>query len=147
MPEDENVDYTPWVEKYRPHKLSDVIGQKAIVPRLTAYVEKKSLPHMLLSGRPGCGKTTCILAMARELYGDALGECFLELNASDERGIDVVRGKIKDFARTLPITSVPFKLILLDEADSLTDDAQSPSIRCRFNLSPLCRKNDSGNKK
>ncbi|MEK6923916.1 MAG: replication factor C small subunit [Candidatus Micrarchaeota archaeon] len=124
MAEEEQAVFIPWVEKYRPKTLAEVTGQAAIVTRLKAYVAQRSLPHMLLSGRPGCGKTTCVLAMARELYGDAISDCFLELNASDERGIDTVRGRIKDFARTLPISSVTFKLILLDEADSLTDDAQ-----------------------
>lgn len=116
--------FTPWVEKYRPRKLSEVIGQVETVKRLQAYVNSKSVPHLLFAGKPGTGKTTSILAMARELYGDDIGECFVELNASDERGIDVVRGKVKDFARTLPMTDVPFKIILLDEADSLTGDAQ-----------------------
>lgn len=116
--------FVPWVEKYRPKKLDDVIGHTEVVERLKAYVKKKSLPHMLLAGKAGTGKTSSVLAMARELYGDAINECFLELNSSDERGIDTVRGKIKDFARTLPISDVCFKIILLDEADSLTDDAQ-----------------------
>ncbi len=117
-------EFTPWVEKYRPKKLSEVMGQTETVRRLQAYVDSKAIPHMLFAGKPGTGKTTCVLAMARELYADNLQECFLELNASDERGIDIVRGKIKDFARTLPLTNVPFKIILLDEADSLTTDAQ-----------------------
>jgi len=117
-------EFTPWVEKYRPKRLSEVMGQTETVKRLQSYVNSKAVPHMLFAGKPGTGKTTCVLAMARELYADGLSECFLELNASDERGIDIVRGKIKDFARTLPLTNVPFKIILLDEADSLTTDAQ-----------------------
>jgi len=116
--------FIPWVEKYRPKTLSEVIGQKDIIERLQAYVNTKAVPHLLFAGKPGTGKTTSALAMARELYGDAIGECFVELNASDERGIDVVRGKVKDFARTLSLANVPFKIILLDEADSLTADAQ-----------------------
>ncbi len=122
---EKSVEFIPWVEKYRPHKLSDVIGQKHAVERMQAYVKSKNLPHMLLAGSAGTGKTSCVLAMARELYGDAIRECFLELNASDARGIDVVRGQVKDFARTLSMSDVPFKIILLDEADQLTDDAQS----------------------
>ncbi len=117
-------EFIPWVEKYRPHKLKDVIGHDAITKRLEAFVKSKNLPHLLFCGTPGSGKTACALAMARELYGDALPQCFLELNASDERGIDIVRGKIKDFARTLPLSDVSFKLILLDECDAMTSDAQ-----------------------
>ncbi len=118
------TDFIPWIEKYRPKKLSQVIGHSHIVKRLEAFVKSKNIPHLMLCGPAGVGKTSALLAMARELYGDALRESFLELNASDERGIDVVRGKIKDFARTLPMSDVSFKIILLDEADSLTDDAQ-----------------------
>ncbi|MFH1095475.1 MAG: replication factor C small subunit, partial [Candidatus Micrarchaeota archaeon] len=118
-------DVTPWTEKYRPKKLSEIVGQVEIVKSLSAYVKSKNMPHLLFAGPPGCGKTTATLCLARELYGDSVGECLLELNASDERGIDVVRGKIKDFARSVPLASVPFKLIFLDEADSLTADAQS----------------------
>ncbi len=116
--------FVPWIEKYRPRTLADVIGHEAIVKRLQGFVKTKNLPHLLLAGPAGVGKTACVLAMARELYGENLNSCFLELNASDERGIDVVRGKVKDFARTLPFSDVPFKIILLDEADALTQDAQ-----------------------
>ena len=123
MAKDSN-EFIPWVEKYRPHKLKDVIGHDAITKRLEAFVHSKNLPHLLFCGPPGSGKTACAIAMSRELYGDALGQCFMELNASDERGIDVVRGKIKDFARTLPLSDVSFKLILLDECDAMTGDAQ-----------------------
>lgn len=117
-------EFIPWIEKYRPHKLADVIGHEAVVKRLQGFVKTKNLPHLLLAGPAGVGKTACVLAMAREFYGEDLNSCFLELNASDERGIDVVRGKVKDFARTLPLSDVPFKIILLDEADALTQDAQ-----------------------
>ena len=117
-------EFIPWVEKYRPKTLKDVVGHTPVVKRLEAFVKTKNLPHLLLVGPPGSGKTTCVLAMAKELYGDELSRSFMELNASDERGIDVVRGKIKDFARTLPLSGVSFKIILLDEADSLTNDAQ-----------------------
>jgi len=118
------ADYEPWIEKYRPKKLSEVVGQEHIVARLDSYVQAKEMPHMLFAGRAGIGKTTCVLALAHELYGEAYKECFLELNASDERGIDIVRGKIKDFARSIPLASVPFKIIFLDEADALTAEAQ-----------------------
>ncbi len=116
--------FTPWIEKYRPKNLSEVIGHEDITKRLQALVETKNIPHLLLVGPPGCGKTTSILAMAYELFGESFSECFLELNASDERGIDVVRKKMKDFARTIPLARTPFKIIFLDEADNLTSDAQ-----------------------
>jgi replication factor C small subunit len=116
--------YEPWVEKYRPRKLSEIIGHEAIVKRLENFAKSRDLPHLLLAGRAGLGKTTAALALARELFGEDLPECFLEMNASDERRIGDVRGKIKDFARTLPLAKAPFKIILLDEADSLTQDAQ-----------------------
>jgi replication factor C small subunit len=116
--------FIPWVEKYRPKKLRDIVGHKPIVERLEAYVKARNLPHLLLAGRAGIGKTACALALAREMYGDQMQQCFLELNASDERGIDTVRTKIKDFARTLSLADIPFKLIFLDECDAMTDDAQ-----------------------
>src|SRR4030042_4028213 len=106
-----------WVEKYRPRKLSDVIGQRHIVERLEAYVRTRSMPHMLFAGPAGCGKTTCAIALAKELYGEQWRHNLIELNASDERGIDIVRGKIKDFARAASIGQADFKIIFLDEAD------------------------------
>lgn len=115
-------DFNLWTEKYRPKNLSEIVGQPIIVARLQAFIVK-GLPHMLFAGPPGCGKTTAALALAHELYGNNRYANFLELNSSDERGIDVVRHKIKDFARTKPIAS-DYKIICLDEADSLTNDAQ-----------------------
>ncbi len=117
-------EYEPWIEKYRPKKLKDVVGQEAIVRRLQSYVKSREMPHLLFVGRAGIGKSSCVLALAHELYGENIGQSFLELNASDERGIDIVRGKIKDFARTLPLSDTPFKVIFLDEADALTSEAQ-----------------------
>ncbi len=113
-----------WTEKYRPSKLDEVIGQEAIVDRLKVFVQEKSFPNMIFSGSAGIGKTTCAIAMARELYRDKMNEAFLELNASDSRGIDVVRGKVKEFARTLPLSGEIVKIIFLDEADALTPEAQ-----------------------
>ncbi|HDN83243.1 MAG TPA: replication factor C small subunit [Candidatus Altiarchaeales archaeon] len=127
----------PWTEKYRPKKLDDIIGQKAIVERLKAYVKSRSMPHLLFAGPAGSGKTTAALCLAYELFGDIKGN-FLELNASDERGIDVVRGKIKDFARTKAITG-DFKIIFLDEADALTPDAQNALRRTMENYTRTCR--------
>ena len=117
-------EFIPWVEKYRPKNLSEVLGNDAVVKQLQSFVKSRSMPHLLMAGPAGSGKTSCALALAKDLYGENLSQSFLELNASDERGIDVVRTKIKDFARTLALAAVPFKLILLDEADSMTQDAQ-----------------------
>ena len=114
----------PWTEKYRPHKLKDVEGQREIVKRLEAYAKTGDLPHMMFAGPAGVGKTTCSIALARELFGENYKANFLELNASDERGIAVVRGIIKDFSRTLPFGGSKFKVIFLDESDALTPDAQ-----------------------
>ena len=113
-----------WTEKYRPGKLDDIIGQSAIVDRLRAFVKEKSFPSMIFSGPAGVGKTTSAVAMAKELYGDSINMAFLELNASDQRGIEIIRGKVKEFAKTLPLTSGLIKIIFLDEADALTSEAQ-----------------------
>ncbi|MBA2864484.1 replication factor C small subunit [Methanococcus maripaludis] len=129
----------PWVEKYRPETLSEVVGHHEIIKRLTNYVEKKSMPHLLFSGSPGVGKTTAALALAKDLYGETWRENFLELNSSDERGIDVIRTKVKDFARTKPIGDAPFKVIFLDESDALTSDAQNALRRTMEKYSDICR--------
>ncbi|MCX6818568.1 MAG: replication factor C small subunit [Candidatus Aenigmarchaeota archaeon] len=112
-----------WTEKYRPKMLEDIVGQKHVVDRLKAFVKNCSLPHCLFTGSAGCGKTTAALAIAHELFGNQWKSNFLELNASDERGIDTIRIKVKDFARTMALGG-SFKIIYLDEADSLTKDAQ-----------------------
>ncbi len=127
----------PWTEKYRPQRLGDMAGQEAIVDRLSAYVKTESMPHLLFAGPAGSGKTTAALCITRELFGDVRGN-FLELNASDERGIDVVRTKIKEFARTRSITG-DFKIIFLDEADALTSDAQNALRRTMENYALTCR--------
>ncbi len=119
------MDYElPWTEKYRPKRLDEMVGQEEVIRRLKAYAEKKEMPNLLFAGPPGTGKTTAAIALAREIFGDTFEQNFLELNASDERGIQVVRETIKEFARTLPFGGAKFKIIFLDEADALTADAQ-----------------------
>ena len=113
-----------WVEKYRPRTLDEVVGHDDITSRLKSYVERDDLPNLLFSGTAGVGKTTSAIAIARELYGEDWRSNFLELNASDERGIDVVRDRIKNFARA-SFGGHSYRIIFLDEADSLTKDAQS----------------------
>ncbi len=114
----------PWTEKYRPKKLGEVIGQPLIIDRLKAFVKNKNFPNMIFAGPAGVGKTTCAVAMANDLYNGELVGAFQELNASDSRGIDVIRGEVKEFAKTISIADVPIKIIFLDEADALTSDAQ-----------------------
>ena len=115
----------PWVEKYRPKLLCDVVGNQETVKRLEVIAMDGNLPNVILAGPPGTGKTTSMHALARALLGSAYKEACLELNASDARGIEVVRGKIKSFAQkrvTLP--KGRHKIIILDEADSMTASAQ-----------------------
>ena len=128
-----------WIEKYRPSNLSEVVGQTPITSRLKNYVKERSMPHLLFAGPAGTGKTTCALALARELFGELWKHNLHELNASDERGIDVVRGKIKEFARTAPLGEDGFKIIFLDEADALTGAAQAALRRTMEKYSRSCR--------
>lgn len=128
-----------WTEKYRPGKLKEIVGQKPVIDRLKGFLTQRDLPHLLFSGPAGTGKTTAILAFSHELYGDWFTGNFLELNASDERGIDVIRNRVKDFARTKPFGDVPFKIISLDEADNLTRDAQHALRRTMERYVTSCR--------
>ena len=128
-----------WIEKYRPSNLSEVVGQTPITSRLKNYVKERSMPHLLFAGPAGIGKTTCALALSKELFGELWKHNLHELNASDERGIDVVRGKIKEFARTAPLGEDGFKIIFLDEADALTGAAQAALRRTMEKYSRTCR--------
>ena len=133
------MEHTIWTEKYRPRKFSEIKGQKDIVAKIKAFVEQKNMPHLMFSGPAGVGKTTLSLVIAHEFFGDSWRENFLELNASDERGIDVIRNKVKDFARTRAIGDVPFKIIYLDECDALTSEAQQALRRTMENYTSTCR--------
>jgi len=132
-------DIAIWTEKYRPKDFDEIKGQDEIVRRAEAFVKKKNMPHLLFAGPAGVGKTTLALVIARKLFGERWHENFLELNASDERGIDVIRVKVKDFARTKAIGDVPFKIIYLDECDALTKDAQQALRRTMENYTQTCR--------
>lgn len=118
-------DKLPLIEKYRPRTLKDMVSHEEILKTINTFVEKKSIPHFLFHGPPGTGKTSCILSIARMMYGDNFKKMTLELNASDDRGINVVREKIKEFCNTLNISSkAGVKLVILDEADMMTSAAQ-----------------------
>ena len=128
-----------WTEKYRPKEFSDIKGQDEIVQKVKAFVEQKNMPHLFFTGPAGVGKTSLSIVIARTLFGEQWKENTLELNASDERGIDVVRNKVKDFARTRAIGNVPFKIIYLDECDALTKEAQQALRRTMENYTQNCR--------
>lgn len=119
--------------------MKDIVGQDEVIKRLLSYVKSGNLPHLMFSGPPGVGKTASAISIAKEMFGDTWTNNFTELNASDERGIDVVRTKIKNFARTSPLGEADFKIIFLDEADALTSDAQSALRRTMEKYTHTCR--------
>jgi len=125
-------DTLPWVEKFRPQYLNDIVDHESIVDTLKKFIQKNQLPHMLMCGPPGTGKTSTIMSCAKELYKDNYSIMVLDINASEERGIDVVRNKIKSFILTKGVfinqNGPLFKLVILDEADAMTADAQSMLI-------------------
>ena len=131
-------DLSIWTEKYRPEKLSEVINQEHVVERLKYFVKNKTIPHMIFAGPPGTGKTCCAIAIAKELYGKYWKQNFQETNASDMRGIDVIRTRIKNFSRIKPMDA-SFKIIFLDESDALTPDAQNALRRLMEIYSDITR--------
>jgi len=137
----ETIATLPWTEKYRPKSLDEIINQEEVVSSLKNIVRTKAVPHILLVGPPGVGKTATAHAFARDLFGPNYIEdgYFLEINASDERGIQTIREKVKMFARQIPMGEYSFKILFLDESDQLTDDAQHAFRRVMEQFSVTCR--------
>jgi len=136
-----SIENRPWVEKYRPRLLDEVVNQLGIIRRLKQFVKDKSMPHLIFVGPAGTGKTTSALAMVRDLYKREMvvNRTYLELNASDARGIDVIRTYIKDFAKARPPANIPFKVLILDEADNMTAPAQQALRRTMEKYTKNCR--------
>jgi replication factor C small subunit len=128
-----------WTERYRPSKFPEVVGQDNIIKKVEALTNSLNIPHLLFAGPAGTGKSTLALIVVKELFGENWRENYLELNASDERGINVIRDKVKNFARTKSLGNIPFKIIFLDEADALTPEAQQALRRTMENYSSTCR--------
>ena len=129
-----------WVEKYRPSKLSEVVGQTEIIGSLKALIKDPTdMPHLMFSGSAGVGKTTTALCISRQILGEFAKDNTLELNASDERGIGMVREKVKKFSRFAGMADIPFKIIILDEADEMTSDAQTALRRIIEDTAKICR--------
>lgn len=128
-----------WTERYRPGTFEEVVGQQEIVKRVRSLVQALNIPHLLFAGPAGTGKSTLALIIVKQLFGENWKQNYIELNASDERGIEVVRQKVKDFARTKALGNVPFKVIFLDEADALTREAQQALRRTMENYTNTCR--------
>jgi len=133
------MSFEMWAEKYRPKLLKEMMNQKDIVERLESFVKNRNVPHCIFAGPPGTGKTTAALCLAHDLYGDGYREHLMELNASDERGINVVRETVKTFARIKSIGEIPFKILILDEADNMTGDAQQALRRTMERFTETCR--------
>ena len=128
-----------WVEKHRPRSVSQIRGQSSAVERLVVYAANIDFPHLLFAGPPGTGKTTAAMALARDVFGEGFRENMLEMNASDERKLESIRTKVKQFARTAPLHGADFKIIFLDEADALTNDAQGALRRIMEKYAETCR--------
>ena len=129
-----------WVEKYRPKTLSDIVNQTEIIGSLKALIANPAdMPHLLFSGSAGVGKTTAAMCISNQILGEYAKEYTLELNASDERGIGMVREKVKKFSRFAGMADAPFKLIILDEADEMTNDAQTALRRIIEDTAQYCR--------
>lgn len=128
-----------WTEKYRPVTFPEVVGQADTIKRIESLTKSLNIPHLLFAGPAGTGKSTLALIIVKELFGEEWRDNYLELNASDERGINIIREKVKNFARSKSLGKVPFKVIFLDEADALTPEAQQALRRTMENYSATCR--------